>query len=398
MRESEQKLRSALPALVVPDERDAEERAWRLLSVARAEQPLLEVRRSRARRRGLQAAVALGLIALIVSPAGASVRHWVADRVNPGVERAKPALSALPSSGALLVQSQEGPWVVHPDGSKRLLGDFSEAGWSPHGLFVVATRSHELAAVEPDGTARWAITRPGLPRLARWNGPDGYRIAYLEGRSLRGCPCPLRVVNGNSEDDRLLAHNVPLMAPAWKSGPAHLIAFLATPDGVVKVMNSNTRAIVFQTRPGAGPVSLQWTSGLLLVARADTLQLYSPGGRLVWEWTAPQGSLISSATARDSRRIAVVLHVGHTSKVLLLGRDRSPRPLFTGPGSFATPEWSPDGGWLLLPWPRADQWLFIDPASATPRLHAVANVASQFSPGSPQPGRFPTVAGWCCAP
>ncbi len=395
MRDSEQRLRSALRALVVPEERDAEERAWRLLSAARTEQPLLEARRGRARRRGLQVAVALGLIALIVSPAGASVRHWVADRVNPGVERAKPALSALPGSGALLVQSQEGPWVVHPDGSKRLLGDFSEASWSPHGLFVVAMRSHELAAVEPDGATRWTITRPGLPRLARWNGPDGYRIAYLEGRR---CPCQLRVVNGNGEDDRLLAHNVPLKAPAWKSGPAHLIAFLAAADGVVRVMNSDTRTVAFQTPPGAGPVSLQWTSGLLLVARADTLQLYSSGGRLIWKWTAPRGTLISSATARGSNRIAAVLDVGHTSKVLLLGRDRSPRPLFTGPGRFATPEWSPDGGWLLLPWPRADQWLFINPASATPRLHAVANVASQFSPGSQQPGRFPTVAGWCCAP
>lgn len=398
MRDSEQKLRSALGALVAPDERDAEERAWRLLSVARTEQPSLEARRGWARRRGLQVTVALGLIVLIVSPAGAAVRHWIADRVDPGVERAKPALSALPGSGALLVQSQEGPWIVHPDGSKRLLGDFSEASWSPHGLFVVATRSHELAAVQPDGTARWTITRPGLPRLARWNGPDGYRIAYIDGRSLRGCPCPLRVVNGNGEDDRLLAHNVPLMAPAWKSGPAHLIAFLATPDGVVRVMNSDTRAVVFHTPPGAGPVSLQWTSGLLLVGRTDGLQLYSAGGRLVWEWAAPRGTLISSATAHGSSRIAAVLHVGHTSKVLLLGRHRSSRLLFTGPGSFTTPEWSPDGGWLLLPWPRADQWLFIDPASAMPRLHAVANVTSQFLPGSRQLDRFPAVAGWCCAP
>lgn len=390
MRDSERRLRSALREVAVPGERDAEERAWRLLSAARAERPL-EARRGRARRRAARAALALALIALVASPAGASVRRWVADRVDPGVERASPALSALPGDGALLVQSREGPWMVHPDGSKRLLGDFSEASWSPHGLFVVATREHELAAVQPDGTARWTITRPGRPRLARWNGPDGYRIAYLDGRSLR-------VVNGNGEDDRLLARDVPPEAPAWKSGPAHLVAFLAAPNGVVRVMSADTRAVVFQTRPGPEPVSLQWASGLLLVTRPDALQLLTPGGRLTWEWAPPRGTLVTAATARGSGRIAVVLRGRHASRVLLLGRGRPPRPLFAGPGNFAPPRWSPGGDWLLLPWPRADQWLFIDPASATPRLHAVANVASQFAPGSRRPGGFPAVAGWCCAP
>ena len=66
--------------------------------------------------KGAPAAVALGLIALVVSPAGASVRGWVADRVDPGVEHAEPALTALPGEGSLLVQSAAGPWVVHHDG------------------------------------------------------------------------------------------------------------------------------------------------------------------------------------------------------------------------------------------------------------------------------------------
>src|SRR5437762_2067872 len=69
-----------------------------------------------------------------------------------GVQHAQPALFRLPAPGRLLVQSVEGPWVVQPDGSKRLLGPYLEAAWSPHGLFVAVTKPDELAAVEPSGS------------------------------------------------------------------------------------------------------------------------------------------------------------------------------------------------------------------------------------------------------
>lgn len=387
MTDRERLLGDALRATRVGDEAAAEERAWRVVAAATAAGVGAPARRRRHRWRALQVAAVAALIALVVSPAGASVRHWVADRIEPGAPHAKPVLSSLPGDGSLLVDSPRGPWVVRPDGSKRLLGDWTEASWSPHGLFAVVTKGHELAAVQPDGTVRWALTRPGTVGLARWNGPDGYRIAYLAGDRLR-------VVDGDGSGDRGLAGAVAPVAPAWRSGPTHVLAY-ATDRGSVVAVRADSGRKVFATAPGGGVVSLQWGADALLVARPTRLQLLAFGGRPLWSWTPPPGTRVGAATAAPgARRLAVVVREGRTSRLLLVTRGRGTRELFAGPGSFAAPRWSPDGRWLLLPWRSADQWLFLHPGAGSARLHAVANVAAQFSPGDPAGARFPSVAGW----
>ncbi|MBS1676011.1 MAG: hypothetical protein JST08_01375 [Actinobacteria bacterium] len=393
MTDRDRRLRDALQGVRVPDETAAEDRAWRVVAAAPVTGPRVAAGR-RHRRRALQAALALALIALVVSPAGASVRHWVAARIEPGAPRAKPVLSSLPGVGSLLVDSAQGPWVVHPDGSKRLLGRWREASWSPHGRFAVVTGGHELAAIEPDGTARWTLTRPGRVGEARWNGPDGYRIAYLEGSALR-------VVAGDGTGDRGLARNVARVAPAWRPGPAHVLAYV-TDRGAVVAVRADSRRGVFATGPGDAVASLQWVGDRLLVTRANRLQLLGPSGKLLWTWAPPPGARLRSATAApaggtaapDGGRVAAVVRQGSTSRVLLVSKGHAARVLFAGPGAFAPPRWSPDGAWLLLPWRSADQWLFLHPAGGPPKPHAVANVAAQFSPGDPTGARFPTVAGW----
>jgi hypothetical protein len=387
MADRERLLRDALQSTRAADERAAEDRAWRVIAAAGATDARPSVSR-RHRWRAVQVATVLALIALVVSPAGASVRHWVADRiVEPGAPHAKPVLSSLPGDASLLVDSAQGPWVVHPDGSKRLLGDWAEASWSPHGLFAVVTKGHELAAVEPDGTVRWTLTRPGPLDLARWNGPDGFRIAYLEGHDLR-------VVNGEGDDDRRLAGRAAPVAPAWRAGPAHVLAY-ATDHGAVVAVGADSDRKVFATAPGGEVESLQWGADALLVARPDRLQLLTFHGHPLWTWTPPPGTRVTAATAApDARRIAVVVRDGRTSRLLLVTRGRGTRVLFAGPGTFAPPSWSPDGRWLLLPWRSADQWLFLNPGSGTAKLHAVANVAAQFSPGQSAAAPFPSVAGW----
>lgn len=389
MSDRERLLGDALKATRVGDEAGAEERAWRVVAAASAAGVGAPARRRRHRWRAIQVAAVAALIALVVSPAGASVRHWVADRIEPGAPHAKPVLSSLPGNGSLLVDSPQGPWVVRPDGAKRLLGDWTEASWSPHGLYAVVTKGHELAAVEPDGTVRWALTRPGSVGEARWNGPDGYRIAYLEGRDLR-------VLDGDGTDDRLIAGGAAPVAPAWRAGPTHVLAY-ATDRGAVAAVRADSGRTVFRTAAGGDVVSLQWGSDALLVARPDRLQLLKFYGRALWSWTPPPGTRVTAATAaRGARRIAIVVRDGRTSRLLLVTRGRGTRVLFVGPGAFAAPRWSPDGRWLLLPWRSADQWLFLNPGSGTAKLHAVANLAGQFSPGDPAAARFPSVAGWCC--
>ncbi len=390
MTDRERLLRDALKAARAPDEAAAEDRAWPVVAAAAPTGAPVPMTR-RHRRRAAQVALAVALIALLVSPAGASVRHWVADRIDePGAPHAAPVLASLPGDGSLLVDSAQGPWVVHPDGSKRLLGDWTEANWSPHGLYAVVTKGHEIAAVEPDGSLRWTVTRPHPLGLARWNGPDGYRIAYLEGRDLR-------VVNGDGSDDRPLARDAAAVAPAWRAGPTHVLAY-ATDRGAVVAVRADSGRRVFASAPRGRVVSLQWGADALLVARAARLQLLAFGGRPLWSWTPPPGSQVTAATAAPgARRLAVVVRDGGTSRLLLVTRGRGASLLFAGPGSFAPPRWSPDGRWLLLPWRSADQWLFLNPASGTARLHAVANVAAQFSPGQSTAALFPTVAGWCCS-
>jgi hypothetical protein len=402
MSNREQALRDALNEVRVGDEGAVEDRAWRVVAAAGIVGVGRPERRRRHRWRAAQVALVAALIALVVSPAGASVRHWVADRIEPGAPHAVPVLSSLPGDGSLLVDSAKGPWVVHPDGSKRLLGDYAEASWSPHGLYAVVTRGHELAAVEPDGTPRWTLTRPGHVELARWNGPDGFRIAYLERRALR-------VVNGDGTGDRFIAGGAAAVAPAWRSGPGHEVAY-ATERGAVVAFSADSRRRIFATAPSAGQprrvsgptstaevTSLQWSAARLLVTREDRVQLLGADGAPVWTWTPPAGSHVRSATAAPGGdRVAVVTGDGHTSRVLLIAKAHRSRVLFAGPGSFAAPRWSPEGRWLLLPWTSADQWLFLEPGSGTGKLHAVAHLAKQFSPGDPTTARFPSVVGWCC--
>jgi hypothetical protein len=224
---------------------------------------------------------------------------------------------------------------------------------------------------------------------ARWNGPDGYRIAYLEG------PC-LRVVDGDGTGDRLLARNVAWVAPAWKPGPGHVVAY-ATERGEVVAVGADSGREVFRSAGHGGVLFLQWTSGRLFVTRTDRIQLLDRSGHAQWTWTAPPGTSIGSAAARGGR-VAVVLHDGGTDRLVLVARGHAPRVLFVGPANLGPPRWSPDGRWLLAPWPRADQWLFLEPGSGSRRLHAVANVAAQFSPGDPTGARFPAVVGWSPRP
>jgi hypothetical protein len=68
------------------------------------------------------------------------------------------------------------------------------------------------------------------------------------------------------------------------------------------------------------------------------------------------------------------------------------------PGSavrFGWPTFSPDGRWILLPWPQADQWLFVPVDGG--RIRAVADISAQLDPDRRGNAAFPRVAGWCCS-
>jgi hypothetical protein len=397
-RERETTVRDALRSERAPEEAETEERAWRLIQAAQREQrgELRPGRASRWRSPALRIAVALGLLAVLVSPAGAEVRDWVKDTVNPGHEPARPALTALPAPGTVLVQSSEGPWVVQEDGSKRLLGDYSAATWSPRGLFVAAASGRQLVALDPAGEVRWTLARSGRISDPSWNTPDGFRIAYLSGDDLR-------VVAGDGTGDQLLAPRVGRVAPAWMPGPRYVLAFSA-PSGRVEAVEADSGKKVFATQPGPKPIGLQWTADgtrLMVVSRSG-VEFLDARGRPVRAVRAPKGTIVRQAQlSPDGRRVAITVTTGlgaARSRLLLVGSGKGQRSLFSGPGRFDGLAWSPNGRWILLGWRSADQWLFLNPRRPN-RIVAISNIASQFSPGETPRGSltFPGIGGWCCS-
>jgi hypothetical protein len=182
--------------------------------------------------------------------------------------------------------------------------------------------------LEPDGDVRWSLARPNV-RFPRWAGDRiDTRIAYLSGTSLR-------IVAGDGTDDRLLRRNVAAMPPAWLPGAGFRLAYVDR-------------------------------AGRTVVVDADT-------GRGL-----PAGTVPPQAAAIRRR--------GAASEALLEGRV-----VFRGTGEFGDVARSPDGRWLLVTWPTADQWVFVHTAGQR-RIEAVSGITRQFGGGT-----FPRIAGWCCA-
>ena len=225
-------MKRELERIEIPGEHGARERAWHVVESAFAE------REPQPRRRSWKpiaaVAVAAAAVAGLVSPPGRAVLDEIREVV--GVEESQPALFSLPAPGRLLVLSDAGAWVVDQDGSKRLLGEYREASWSPFGRFVVATRPNELVALEPDGDVRWSLARPDV-RFPRWGGTQtDTRIAYLS----RG---ELRVVVGNGKSDRLLDRQAALRAPVWHEGLRHVLIYERR-DGTIRAVAVDTNAAV----------------------------------------------------------------------------------------------------------------------------------------------------------
>jgi hypothetical protein len=382
-----------------PDERAAEERGWRVVRPAFAQRSASS-RRSRALRTLIALSAALAVTAAVLTPAGAAVADWIRDAVDPGRRDARPALVSLPAPGRLLVTSQQGPWIVEPDGSRRLLGAYDDASWSPGGLYVAAARGRELVAVDPRGRPRWSLARLAPVSRARWS-PSGFRIAYLSGRDLR-------VVAGDGTGDARVATGVAPAAPAWRPGARHELAF-TDGTGRVRVLDTDSRALVWRSRDAPGAIQLAWSSDgrLLLAVAPGMLRLFGAGGRLLATLEMPAGSFADSAAFRPgSDGFALATHglKRGRSRLALLGLGKGAtveRVLLSGAGQFGDLAWSPDGEWLLATWPSANQWVFIRAGErrrgGIEKLLAVANIAQQFGPGSIDRPRFPGLGGWCCA-
>jgi WD40-like Beta Propeller Repeat len=404
----ERRLRRDLRDAPLPDEAGARERSWRVVHAAFVERERVSREARRPAKLLLAAAGAAVVLAIVLTPAGAKVADVFRDVTGIGKQTAEPALRALPSPGRLLVTSGQGVWVVSEDGSKRLLGRYRDATWSPRGLYVATTNGRELAAVEPGtGTVHWTLDRPHLSDPA-WS-PSGFRIAYRS-------RADLRLVAGDGTDDRVLARGTAPVAPAWRplSGPGRSLAEkgaepperLAYADaaGRIHVVDTTSGAEIGASPPGPVPSQLAWTadrSGVVAIYRHQ-VRFYGVGGRLEAPTPLPPGTRSTTAAVGPSSRALAIAttasgphgRVRSEVETLALGGGSKPQRLFSGPGRFTGLAFSPNGRWLLVAWRDADQWLFIPLAGG--KVKAVGHISQQFAPGESSPTSFPRLDGWCC--
>ena len=389
---SEERLRELLGSAPVPGELETLRRNWPVVRKAYESQERPPAR-GRYARPLVALAAALAVLAAAVSPPGQALGGWIRETVRErvaGQTPARPALASLPSPGRLLVVAPSGAWIVNADGSKRRLGAYESATWSPQGRFVAATGGRQLVALEPDGDVRWSLSRSRPITNPRWS-PSGFRVAYFAGRSLR-------VVAGDGSPDRVLAPLATPVAPAWRPGGAHALAF-ADRRGAIRVVNTDSRRELWRVAQRSRPIQLEWSDDgeRLLVLTPARLAVYRDDGRLWRQVVLPRGAQASRAAFGPRNEVAyeVVGAANKASVYVLSARRRASRLVFSGAGQFSDVAWSPDGRWLLVAWPDADQFLFIRRPGVR-RIVAVSNIARQFDPGRPGRARFPEVLGWCC--
>jgi hypothetical protein len=362
-----------------PHEQEAEDRSWHVVRAA-WEERLPQARPGIVRRRWPVVALAAGLAvaAAALSPPGTAVLGSLKDAVQ-----GKDNLVSLPAPGRILVNAPGGAWVVQQNGSKRLLSNYLDAAWSPHGLYVAAARGNTLVALEPNGRVHWKLARSRPIGAPQWSF-EGYRIAYLAGHALR-------VVNGDGTGDRLVAPDAVgsgLPAFAWRPGTHELVYKNGRSELVLLDVD---RSRVLWRRATRGVERLLWSADgqRLLVAAGPPVVLDARG-----RTTARLPSGVPAVFAPHGRRLALVVSAKGRSTVSVYSgpRYRRHRIVFSGSGVFAGLAWSPDGRWLLIDWSTADQWVFVR-LVPTPRVRAISNISATFGTG---PESRSSLAGWCC--
>jgi WD40 repeat protein len=277
---------------------------------------------------------------------------------------------------------------VQDNGFKRKLGPYDDAQWSPHGLYVIATRGNELVALDVDTGVRRTLARHSVA-FPRWEGTKtDTRVAYLT-------PTGLRVVAGDGTGDRLLARGVAAVPPAWDPARLHTVAYVA-PDRSVVLRDVDTKEVLWRAPLQVTPQSVAWSSDgrLLAVVSPRRIVVLTGAGKVTRVISTLSGTFRAAAFKPHAHVLALSVGYPRRGETKLVDVDRpgEARLLFAGPGRFGDLAWSPNGRWLLLDWPTADQWVFLHGS----RVHAVANIRAEFRRADDVVPSLKFADRWCC--
>jgi hypothetical protein len=130
-----------------------------------------------------------------------------------------------------------------------------------------------------------------------------------------------------------------------------------------------------------------------MVVLQSAVLILDGSGRIVARLAQGASRTAIDAALSPAGHTVAILREGEVTLTALLPRQAAPRRIFAGSG-LRQLAWSPDGQWLLVSWPAANQWVFIH-ATGRPRLAAISHIAEQFTTGTAHRG-FPRLDGWCC--
>jgi hypothetical protein len=390
---NEAKLRRHLQGDPAPGEEEAGGRVFPIVRAAHAERvrvPWIE--------RHSRLVIVLALLASVavaaVTPPGRAVVDTVREQVAEEPPPANP-LERVPGGGRLLVLSASGPWIVHEDGSKRLLGPYGDASWSPRGLFVVATQGGRLVTLDPEsGDVRWSLSRSERIADPRWSGGGSdTRIAYRAGRSLH-------VVAGDGSPDYVLAEAVAPLSPAWQAD-SHVLAYLGG-DGRIHVVDVDTRHELWRTARLGGIHQIAFDGPRVVAVTTREIWVFTRHKRALFERVARGHSILSVALVplsgvvfadydESADATELIAPTCSTSGACLLIPDVH---LYRGAGRVSDLTSSPDGRWFAAASPNADQFLFFRRLPRLGKVVSVSDVKAEFGPGISGAGAFPRISGW----
>jgi hypothetical protein len=158
------------------------------------------------------------------------------------------------------------------------------------------------------------------------------------------------------------------------------------------LLDARTGGVLWKSRPDGRVVALEWASnGQRVIAHrasaTDDVAVYTWKGDLYTGFRASDGTVTATATRPGGHARAIAFSADGQARLFVIG---APGTLLSGPGVLDALTWSPDGRWLAVSWPAADQWVFVRADGR--RIRAVSNVSEQFRTTS-----FPRIDGWCCS-